>query len=100
MVQLEFVCPIFVFLGVENIVVLGAEVEQSPHLEKLKSSMVLVVMPQEVHSGVTSQVYLVPLQWVQIGLGWVALWEVGLVLLGLIQVNQIHCPIEKLVVVQ
>ena len=42
--------------------VLGAVVEQSPHLVKLKSSMVPVVVPQEVHSEVMMQVCLVLLQ--------------------------------------
>ena len=50
MVQLVFVCPIFVFLDEGSIVVLGAVVEQSPCLVKLKISMVPVVVLQEVHS--------------------------------------------------
>ena len=79
MVWLGAVIPIFVLLDEGSIMVLGAVVEQSPHLVKLKFSMVSVVVPQEIHSEGTSQVHLVQLQWwVQIGLGWVALWEVGL----------------------
>ena len=70
MVQLAFVCPIFLLLDEGSIVVLGAVVEQSPCLVKLKSSMALVVVLQGVHSEETLQVYLVLLQWwVQIGLG-------------------------------
>ena len=62
-----------------NIAVLGVVVEQSPHLVMLKSSMVPVVVPLEVHSVETLQVSLVLIQWVvQVNLGLVALWEIGL----------------------
>ena len=62
MVRLEFVSRSFALLVEENIVVLGVVVEQSPHLVRLKSSMVLAVVPQEVHSEGTLQVQLVQLQ--------------------------------------
>ena len=61
-----------------NIKVLTVEVEQSPHLVMVHRSLVELRVGQGVslevqHFGMVSQVVLM-----QIGLGWVALWEVGL----------------------
>ena len=58
-----------VLLGEVNIEVLGAVVEQSLHLVVLTFSTVLVGEWLKATSQVNS---------VQIGLDWVALWEVGL----------------------
>ena len=75
-----------VWLGEASIKVLGVVVEQSLCLVVLMFSMVWVEVQWEVTSQVDS---------VQIGLGWVAMWEVGLAWLCLVPMNQIHCLIQE-----
>ena len=75
MVQLEDLVLSIALLDEANIEVCGAEVEQFPHLEVLKFSTIQA----EGQLGVMSLIDLgLSIDLVQIGLGWVALWEVGL----------------------
>ena len=60
-----------------NIKVLGVEVEQSPYLVRVVLFLLGWVAGQGVHlvELTVGMTQVVP---IQIGLGWVALWEVGL----------------------